>query len=88
MDDKKVPVLTKDEAISKLRLFQSLVVSQNWEDKECVVALQMGIHAIQQPELVRCPDCRFKKTCINTSTGIDPDGFCKWGRRKEGDGDG
>ena len=59
MDDKKVPVITKDEAISKLRMFQSLIASQNWEDKECVVALQMGIRAIQQPELVRCDDCGY-----------------------------
>lgn len=38
-------------------------------------------------EVIRCKDCIFQRTCIHTSTGIDPDGFCKWGRRKDGDGE-
>lgn len=34
-----------------------------------------------QPEgVVRCPGCVYKKTCIHTMNGVDPDGFCKWGR--------
>ena len=38
-------------------------------------------------EIVYCPDCEYKKTCIHTSQGIERDGFCKWGVRKDGDGD-
>lgn len=41
-----------------------------------------------QPELVRCPDCLYNKNCISTEEGIEQDGFCKWGKRKDGDGDG
>lgn len=48
---KKVPVITVDEAISKLRLFQGLIVSQHWEDKVCVVALEMGIRALQKQQM-------------------------------------
>ena len=41
-------------------------------------------------EIVYCPDCIYRKTCINTSHGIERDGFCKCGvrEREEGDGDG
>lgn len=39
-------------------------------------------------QVVRCPDCIYKSTCINTGKGIETYGFCKWGKRKEGDGDG
>ena len=37
--------------------------------------------------VVRCPDCLFNKNCISTENGIEHDGFCKWGKRKDGDGD-
>lgn len=40
------------------------------------------VHAaptIEQPGVVRCPGCVYKKTCIHTMNGVDPDGFCKWG---------
>ena len=95
VDDKKMPVITKDEAISKLRLFQTLITSRNWEDKECVVALQMGIRAIQQPEIVRCKDCKFGTTefddgqrfCEPKGEWHDPDYFCADGKRKDGDGE-
>ena len=33
-----------------------------------------------QPEgIVRCPGCVYKKNCISTENGVEPDGFCKWG---------
>lgn len=40
-----------------------------------------------QPQIVHCPDCLYNKTCINTTNGIDPYGFCKWGK-KDGDDNG
>lgn len=39
-------------------------------------------------EVVHCPDCLYQKNCISTENGIEQDGFCKWGKRKDGDGDG
>ena len=36
-------------------------------------------------QIVRCPDCRYKNGCINTTKGIETYGFCKWGVRKDGD---
>ena len=30
-------------------------------------------------KIIFCPECSYKKTCINTSQGIDKEGFCKWG---------
>ncbi len=93
MDDKKVPVLTADEAISKLRLFQRLIASRQWEDKECVVALQMGIRAIQQPEIVRCKDCKhwksgcYKKSHVRIGQWTGLDWYCADGERKDGDGE-
>ena len=42
----------------------------------------------EMPEIVRCPDCLYNKNCISTEEGIEQDGFCKWGKRKDGDGDG
>ena len=38
-------------------------------------------------EIVYCPECEYKKTCIHTMNGIERDGFCKWGLRKDGDGE-
>ena len=33
-----------------------------------------------QPEgVVRCPGCVHKNACINTTNGVEQDGFCKWG---------
>lgn len=98
MDDKKVPVITKDEAISKLRMFQSVIASENWEDKVCVVALQMGIRAIQQPEIIRCKDCKrwtspsfgYKNAQVGDCRilgATHADWFCADGERKEGDGE-
>ena len=39
-------------------------------------------------EIIYCPDCVYRKTCIHTSQGIECDGFCKWGVRKREEGDG
>ena len=34
----------------------------------------------KQPDaVVRCPGCVYKNTCISTTNGVEPDGFCKWG---------
>lgn len=38
-------------------------------------------------EIVYCPACIYRKTCIHTSNGIERDGFCKWGVREREDGD-
>ena len=32
-------------------------------------------------KLVFCTECVYRKTCVNTSQGIDKEGFCKWGVR-------
>ena len=96
MDDKKVPVITVDEAISKLRLFQRLIASRQWEDKECVVALEMGIRALQQPQIIRCKDCKFyHKPEIGFTMGdctrrtswysVLENEFCSLARQKDGD---
>lgn len=37
-------------------------------------------------EIVYCPACIYRKTCIHTSSGIERDGFCKWGVREREDG--
>lgn len=39
-------------------------------------------------EIVYCPACIYRKTCIHTSSGIERDGFCKWGVPEREDGDG
>lgn len=41
----------------------------------------MGGIPLEEPpkELVRCPECVYKKNCISTENGVEPDGFCKWG---------
>lgn len=41
----------------------------------------MGGIPLEEPpkELVRCPGCVYKNTCISTTNGVEPDGFCKWG---------
>ena len=38
-------------------------------------------------EIVYCPACIHRKTCIHTSQGIERDGFCKWGVREREKGD-
>ncbi len=38
-------------------------------------------------EVIRCPKCHYKNNCINTTNGIDPEGYCKWGK-KEGNNNG
>ena len=36
-------------------------------------------------EAVRCKDCAFyeRKYCMNTGAGMEPDGFCSQGERKD-----
>ena len=43
------------------------------------------IHELPTTTIVNCPECMYKETCISTMNRVDPDGFCKWGVRKEGD---
>lgn len=40
-----------------------------------------------QQQFVHCPDCLYNKNCISTENGIEQDGFCKWGKRKDGGDD-
>lgn len=65
--------------------------STEWE-----TAMNMAIEALQQPEIVRCKDCRFYTYHDNRAEPLwccdywvfeepIPDGFCNFAERKEGD---
>lgn len=55
------------------------------------------IDGVRQTEIVRCFDCKYgyKDVCERPIWGdgeracmpIEPDGYCKWGKRKECDDD-
>ena len=52
--------MTREEATAKIRLIQSLIVSKHKEDREYVIAMQMGIKAMEfESQIIRCKDCKY-----------------------------
>lgn len=49
----------------------------NGAKHRCIDATQLL--ELPKTNIVNCPGCVYKKTCIHTMNGVDPDGFCKWG---------
>lgn len=87
----KISEMTPEEAIPRIQLLQAMIASKNKEDKEYVFALQMGIKALQQPQIVRCKDCRFsilippcnQRKCNGAMEKIvSDDFFCADGERR------
>ena len=59
---------------------------QEEKDKQEQATL-MAIAALQEPEIVRCKDCKHWDKeimyCNHTGMQIEPDGYCVYGERKE-----
>lgn len=53
------------------------VTLENGAKHRCIDATQL--HELPKTNIVNCPGCVYKKACIHTMNGVDPDGFCKWG---------
>lgn len=77
----------KQDAINILKSQQAEIKRLEQENVDLKVAIQSIPNWLDEkrPEVVHCPDCLYQKNCISTQSGIEPDGFCKWGKRKDGD---
>ncbi len=82
--------MTREEAIIDLNALKFILDNDQYTD-EIEEALDTAIFALQQPEIVRCKDCRWKEgsECVRFSDVRPfPDDFCSRAERKEGEADG
>lgn len=83
--------MTREEAAEQI---YGLILSADDEDGPCIFsdqieALEMGIEALKQPEIIRCTDCKYavKQGNVNWCDklmcyGVD-DWFCASARRRK-----
>lgn len=88
--------MTREEAIKILEFVPTLRYERDIEHNvhgDLAVALDMAIEALEQPEVVRCKDCKY---FANGKDGVacsffdglvscEENDFCSYGERKDGE---
>ncbi len=89
--------MTREEAIRILKHFSLCgayheLIHMNDTDSE---AITMAIKALEQPEVIRCKDCKWRNVyqfspkyderdyCDKHEKTVGADGFCSWAERRE-----
>lgn len=84
--------MTREEAAEQI---YGLILSADDEDGPCIFsdqieALEIGIEALKQPEIIRCKDCCFfaiskekRSWCKDMLRRIQPEDFCSHAIRRE-----
>lgn len=86
--------MTRGEALKKMQAVKSYMTSGNpiWSVTEIGEAFDMAIEALEQPEIIRCKDCKYggmkeneEGYCYASAieqeiTGMD---YCSWAKRRE-----
>ena len=70
-------------AVSDLEHISKDVVLKNGAKHRCIDATQ--IYELPKVDIILCDECRYQSTCIHTVYKKDGEGFCKWGKAKDGD---
>ena len=86
--------MTREEAIIDLNALKFILDNDQYTD-EIEEALDTAISALQQPEIVRCKDCKYVGTdatcclvCKREGMGLRPfhvypDDYCSYAERRE-----
>ena len=81
--------MTREEAIARIKDHMS--VHKIYEERAVKIteALNMAISALEQPEIIRCKDCKYRDDddfCMGRgypNSLVPDDGFCDKGERSE-----
>ena len=80
--------MTTEEAITQLTNFKQSLCRYLF-GKNIICALDMAINVLNQPEIIRCQDCKHSRPndydddlYCNSSGYVRPDFYCKYGERK------
>lgn len=81
--------MNREEAIQKIQ--NDLKLHHDYLSSDYRKSLRMAIEALQQPEIVRCEDCKYYRQyddqddlCVYTMTSVTTDDYCSYAERKEG----
>lgn len=86
--------MTREEAIIDLNALKFILDNDQYTD-EIEEALDVAIEALQQPEIVRCKDCKHyyfadncipqeqRYTCELDGDRWNPDSYCSYAERKK-----
>ena len=79
--------MTREEAIREMLFAKREVIADSYIDR----AYDVAIKALEQPEIIRCKDCKLRDTKYGFCEGrgfpmqlVPDDGFCDKGKRSEG----
>lgn len=84
----------KEAATIVKRIRYYMEGSECWTDAE-FIAMDMAVKALEQPEIVRCKDCKhWTETCGDKQWGLGDcdvfdkhlvmcNGYCAWAERRE-----
>lgn len=78
--------MTREEAIIDLNALKFILDNDQYTD-EIEEALDTAISALQQPEIVRCKDCKYFDVngwCNYLETAMKPNDYCSRAERREG----
>ena len=79
--------MDRKEAIELIKRHMIIHQIGSYPHIKLAEALNMAIAALQEPEIVRCKDCKHWDKeimyCNHTGMQIEPDGYCVYGERKE-----
>lgn len=84
LNEKRDEAITRNaNSFGEIAYFSSLATLIAVTDCISSVNEQPTVDAV---EVVRCKDCKYFESC--SWSEHEDDGFCKWGERRESDGDG
>ena len=79
--------MTREEAIEII----SRPLNMKHAPEDILEAHKMAISALEQPEIVRCRECKHYRAlhdqddlCVYTMTSVEADDYCSYAERKEG----
>lgn len=77
--------MTREEAKREMLFAKREVMEDSWIDK----AYDMAISALEQPEIIRCKDCKYYRQyddqddlCVYTMTSVEADDYCSYAERR------
>ena len=81
--------MTREEAIARIKDHMS--VHKIYEERVVKIteALNMAISALEQPEIIRCKNCKYYRQyddqddlCVYTMTSVKTDDYCSYAERR------
>ena len=79
--------MDRKEAIERIKIHMEAHKIGEYPHIKLGEALSLAIEALQEPEIVRCKDCKHWDKeimyCNHTGMQIEPNGYCVYGGRKD-----